>query len=309
MIDDGLIFISFKAAVITNLRFQFMVSGTFMMFGMDDSEVVYNTLPLYHTAGGMLGVGLVLQFGITMALRKKFSASNFWTDCIKYNCTSAQYIGELCRFLLLTPSKPEETQHKVRFMFGNGLRPQIWSQFVKRFNIEQIGEIYGATESNANLANFYNKVGAVGFVPPCATFLYPVNLVRCDEETGEPLREANGRCMRCEPGEPGVFIGKINPAHAARSFAGYADKSASEKKVLKNVFKEGDMYFNSSDILVMDIFGYYYFKDRTGDTFRWRGENVASAEVEGIVMRVAGLSDCVVYGVDVSFDISVSFMI
>jgi solute carrier family 27 (fatty acid transporter), member 1/4 len=250
----------------------------------------------------MLGVGLVLQFGVTMALRKKFSASNFWTDCIKYKCTAAQYIGELCRFLLLTPSKPDETMHNVKFMFGNGLRPQIWTQFASRFNIAQIGEVYGATESNANLANFNNKVGAVGFVPPVATFLYPVNLVRCDEDTGEPLRDSNGHCMRCEPGEPGVFIGKINPMHAARSFTGYADKSASEKKVLRNVFKEGDMYFNSSDILVMDIFGYYYFKDRTGDTFRWRGENVASTEVEGIVMKIAGLSDCVVYGVDVSFN-------
>ena len=195
-----------KAAVITNLRFQFMVSGTFMMFGLNNDEIIYNTLPLYHTAGGMLGVGIVLLFGITMALRKKFSASNFWTDCIKYKCTSAQYIGEICRFLLLTPPKPEDTQHKVRFMFGNGLRPQIWTEFVKRFNIEEIGEVYGATESNANLANFDNTPGAVGFVPQIATFLYPVDLVKCNEDTGEPIRGENGLCIRCEPGESGNFI-------------------------------------------------------------------------------------------------------
>lgn len=239
-----------KAAVITNLRFQFMVSGTFMMFGLSKDEIIYNTLPLYHTglhdgqlivkgfiklhlflAGGMLGVGIVLLFGITMALRKKFSASNFWTDCIKYNCTSAQYIGELCRYLLLTPTKPEESQHKIRFMFGNGLRPQIWTQFVNRFNIPRIGEVYGATESNANLANFDNKKGAVGFVPQCAQFLYPVDLVRCNEETGEPLRGSNGLCLRCEYGESGVFIGKINPMHASRSFAGYADKVGKLKSI------------------------------------------------------------------------------
>lgn len=172
----------------------------------------------------MIGVGSVFLFGVTMAIRKKFSASNFWSDCIKYNCTSAQYIGELCRFLLLTPPKPEDTQHKIRFMFGNGLRPQIWESFVKRFNIAQIGEIYGATESNANLANFDNTMGAVGFVPRIAKFLYPVDLVRCDEETGEPLRGDNGLCLKCEPGEAGVLVGKINPNHAARSFAGYADK-------------------------------------------------------------------------------------
>lgn len=172
----------------------------------------------------MLGVGIVLLFGNTMALRKKFSASSFWTDCIKYKCTSAQYIGELCRFLLLTPPKPTDTQHKVKFMFGNGLRPQIWTQFVDRFKIAQIGEVYGATESNANLANFDNTCGAVGFVPQIATSIYPVDLVRCNEDTGEPIRGLDGLCQRCEPGEPGVFIGKIIEKHASRSFAGYADK-------------------------------------------------------------------------------------
>jgi solute carrier family 27 fatty acid transporter 1/4 len=216
----------------------------------------------------MLGVGSVVLFSVTMALRKKFSASNFWSDCIKYNCTVAQYIGELCRFLLMTPEKPDDRRHKVRLMFGNGLRPQIWPDFVKRFNVSQIGEAYGATESNTNLANCDNQIGAVGFVPQVATFLYPVDLIKCDEETGEPIRNENGFCIRCDYGEAGVFVGKINPNHAARAFAGYADKKASEKKVLRDVFKKGDMFFNSSDILVMDIFGYYYFKDRTGDTYR-----------------------------------------
>lgn len=187
-------------------------------------------------AGGMVGVGIVLLYGVSMALRKKFSASNFWTDCIKYNCTSAQYIGELCRYLLLTPEKSDDTKHNIRFMFGNGLRPQIWKQFVSRFNIKQIGELYGATESNANLANFDNKEGAVGFVPQCAKFLYPVDLVRCNEDTGEPIRGSNGLCMRCEPGEPGVFIGKINPKHAARSFAGYADKVCQKSICNANIY-------------------------------------------------------------------------
>lgn len=129
------------AAVITHLRFQFMVSGVFMMFGLKSDDVIYNTLPLYHTAGGMLGVGCVLNFGITMVLRKKFSASQFWIDCIKYECTVAQYIGEICRFLLLSIPKSEDKAHKVKLMFGNGLRPQIWEQFVERFNIKQIGEV------------------------------------------------------------------------------------------------------------------------------------------------------------------------
>lgn len=210
----------------------------------------------------------MILFGCTIVLRKKFSASNFWSDCIKYNCTVAQYIGELCRFLLLTPQKPEDTKHKVKLMFGNGLRPQIWPQFQKRFKIDQICEIYGATESITNLANIDNTVGAVGFVPQFAKFLYPVDLVQCDEETGEPIRNADGFCIKCDFGETGVFIGKINPNHPSRNFAGYSDKKASEKKIIRDVFKKGDSYFNSSDILVMDIYGYFYFKDRTGDTFR-----------------------------------------
>jgi solute carrier family 27 fatty acid transporter 1/4 len=235
---------------------------------MSSNEIIYNTLPLYHTAGGMLGVGNILLFGSTMVLRKKFSASNFWTDCVKFNCTVAQYIGELCRFLLLTPKKPEESTHNVRMMFGNGLRPQIWNEFQSRFNIKEIGELYGATESNANLANMDNTPGAIGFVPQFAKPIYPVELIKCDEETGEPIRNEEGFCMCCEYGEPGVFIGKIGSKDPARAFSGYSDKKASEKKVLSDVFKSGDKYFNSGDILVMDVYGYFYFKDRTGDTFR-----------------------------------------
>lgn len=257
-----------KAAVITHVRFMFVASSCNGIFAMIPDEIIYNTLPLYHTAGGMLGAGNVILFGHTMVMRKKFSASNFWIDCAKYKCTAAQYIGELCRFLLLTPHKPEETSHQVRFMFGNGLRPQIWKEFQKRFKIKAIGEIYGATESNANLANMDSTAGAIGFVPHIAKALYPVELIKCDEETGEPIRNEEGFCIRCDFGEPGVFIGRIGSKDPARAFSGYSDKKASEKKVLRDVFKKGDSYFNSGDILVNDVFGYYYFKDRTGDTFR-----------------------------------------
>ncbi|XP_055534434.1 long-chain fatty acid transport protein 4 [Wyeomyia smithii] len=288
-----------KAAVITNSRFIMMGSGAYYMLNLRSDDIIYNPLPLYHSAGGMVGMGCVMLCGLTAALRKKFSASNFFTDCIKYNCTVAQYIGEICRFVLSSPPKPTDTQHKVRVAFGNGLRPQIWTQFVSRFNVKQIAEFYGSTEGNSNLMNIDNTVGAVGFVPAFARKLYPVTLVRCEEETGEVIRNADGFCIRCKPGEPGVFIGKINLKNALNSFVGYADKKASEKKVLRDVFTKGDMYFNSGDILVEDLFGYYYFKDRTGDTFRWRGENVATCEVEGVITSIVGLKDCAVYGVDI----------
>ncbi|XP_067628869.1 long-chain fatty acid transport protein 4 isoform X1 [Eurosta solidaginis] len=288
-----------KAAVITNLRYLFMASGVYHMFALRPDDIIYNSLPLYHTAGGIVGVGNALIHGCTIALRKKFSASNFWKDCIKYECTVAQYIGELCRYLLSTPAKPEDTQHSLRLMYGNGLRPQIWTQFISRFNIPRIGELYGSTEGNSNLANITNQVGAVGFVPLVARYFYPVQIIKCDEETGEPIRNANGYCMRCSPGETGLLIGKVIPSRAVTAFNGYADKEASEKKLLRDVFRKGDLFFNSGDMMVTDILGYFYFKDRTGDTFRWRGENVATQEVEAIITNLIGLQDCVVYGVDV----------
>ncbi|XP_055903657.1 long-chain fatty acid transport protein 4 [Eupeodes corollae] len=288
-----------KAAVITHLRYMFMAVAVHKMVGIREDDIIYNPLPLYHTAGGILGAGNVFLHGNTMVLRKKFSATNFWTDCIKYKCTVAQYIGELCRYLLSTPTKPEDTKHSIRLMFGNGLRPQIWSQFTSRFNIDEIGELYGSTEGNSNLVNVDNQVGAIGFIPVWGEKIYPVMLIRCDEDTGEPIRDSHGHCVKCKPGEPGVFIGKINPKRAVNAFSGYADKSATEKKLIRNVFQDGDVYFNSGDILVKDILGYFYFKDRMGDTFRWRGENVATSEVEAIITNVVGLEDCVVYGVDI----------
>lgn len=291
-----------KAAVITNLRFLFMSAGTFYMLRLSSDDIVYNSLPLYHTAGGIVGVGNALLNGSTVVLRKKFSASNFWSDCSRHKCTVAQYIGELCRYLLATPyknSRPEQ-QHQLRLMYGNGLRPQIWTQFVSRFGIPQIGEIYGATEGNSNLINITSRIGAIGFVPIFGINVYPVQVLRCDELTGEPLRNAKGHCMRCAPGEPGLLVGQVDARRAVSAFHGYADKSASEQKLLRNVFRKGDCYFNSGDMVVSDILGYFYFKDRTGDTFRWRGENVATQEVEAIITNCIGLSDCVVYGVQVS---------
>lgn len=165
-------------------------------------------------------------------------------------------------------------------------------------------------KSNSNFSvtnNFFcltvntdNTPGAVGFVPRYAYAVYPVALIKCDETTGEPIRNSYGFCIQCDIGEPGIFVGKINPRKAANAFAGYADKKATEKKLLQHVFRDGDLYFNSGDILVQDEFGYYYFKDRTGDTFRWKGENVATSEVEAVISNVSELNDAVVYGVEVS---------
>ncbi|CAL1260944.1 unnamed protein product [Larinioides sclopetarius] len=288
-----------KAAIIRHSRFMWLGTGIHYMNRIQDEDVLYTALPLYHTAGGILSLAQTLVFGNTCGIRSKFSASKFWDDCIKYEATVAQYIGELCRYILAQPEKPQDRQHKVRLMFGNGLRPQIWQQFVDRFNIANIGELYGSTEGNANVINIDNKVGAVGFMSRIIPTIYPVSLIKVDANTGEPIRDNKGLCIRCEPGEPGEFVGKIITSDPIRQFDGYVNQSATKKKIIRDCFTKGDMAFLSGDLLVMDEDGYLFFVDRTGDTFRWRGENVSTMEVEGMISNILHHTDSVVYGVEV----------
>lgn len=287
-----------KAAVITNSRFMFMVIGIYLMGRFRKTDRIYTPLPLYHTAGGVMAVGTTLLHGTTTVLKKKFSASAYFNDCIKHKCTIGQYIGEMCRYILAVPPKPEDKQHNVQLMFGNGLRPQIWREFVERFNIPKIAEFYGATEGNANIVNIDNTVGAIGFMSRIIPSVYPISIIKVNAD-GEPIRNTKGLCQTCEPGEPGVFIGKIVPNNPGRAFLGYVDEKASEKKVVYDVFTKGDSAFLSGDILVADEFGYLYFKDRTGDTFRWKGENVSTSEIEAIVSNLINYRDCIVYGVEI----------
>ncbi|XP_049872799.1 long-chain fatty acid transport protein 4-like [Pectinophora gossypiella] len=288
-----------KAAVISPSRMVFMSSGVHYLGSLSSNDVIYCPMPLYHSAGGVITVGMAFIFGCTVALRTKFSASSYFPDCIKYNCTAAHYIGEMCRYVLSTPPASTDKQHKVRTVYGNGMRPAIWTDFVKRFNIKRVVEFYGATEGNANIVNVNNKTGSIGFVSRIIPAVYPIAILKVDPETGEPVRNSKGLCMLAKPNEPGVFIGKIKPNNPSRAFLGYVDKEASEKKVVRNVFTQGDSAFISGDILIADELGYLYFRDRTGDTFRWRGENVSTTEVEAAISRVADQRDAVVYGVEI----------
>lgn len=204
----------------------------------------------------------------------------------------------MCRYCLSTPGQQTDTNHNVRLMFGNGLRPQIWPQFVKRFNIKRIAEFYGATEGNASIVNVDNTVGAIGFVSRILPFVYPISIIKADADTGEPIRGPDGLCQVCKPNEPGVFIGKIT-SNPSRAFLGYVDKRASEKKVIRDVFRKGDSAFLSGDVLVSDDRGNLFFVDRTGDTFRWKGENCSTSEIEAQVSNEAEYRDCVVYGVEI----------
>ncbi|XP_029157437.1 long-chain fatty acid transport protein 4 isoform X2 [Nylanderia fulva] len=287
-----------KAAIITSSRYIFIAAAVHYVGFLRKSDRLYTPLPLYHTAGGVMAIGQALLFGHTTVIRKKFSASAYFSDCLKYKCTVGQYIGEMCRYVLAVSPKKEDQEHSVRMIFGNGLRPQIWEEFVKRFNIPKVLEFYGATEGNSNIMNVDNKTGAVGFISRIIPSIYPISIIKVDED-GEPIRNAKGLCQVCEPNEPGVFIGKILPNNPTRAFLGYVDEKASEKKVVRDIFTKGDSAFLSGDILVADELGYLYFKDRTGDTFRWKGENVSTSEVEAIISNLINYRDCIVYGVEV----------
>lgn len=245
-----------------------------------------------------MGMGQCVLFGMTVVLRRKFSASRFWEDCVKHQCTVIQYIGEICRYLLAQPLRSCEAQHQVRVAFGNGLRQSVWEEFVQRFNIPKIGEFYGATECNCSLINIDGKVGACGFSSRILPNFYPVRLVRIQED-GEMLRNAQGLCVPCQPGQPGMLVGYINHTDVLRRFDGYVDKNSTNMKIAHNVFKIGDSAYVSGDVMEMDEYGYIYFRDRSGDTFRWRGENVSTTEVEGVLSRLLGHADVAVYGVSV----------
>ena len=207
------------------------------------------------------------------------------------------HIGELCRYLLAQPKRPSDTQHSIRLAIGNGLRPKIWEAFQKRFEVALIGEFYGATEGNVGLFNPFGKVGAVGAVS--LIFPSPVCLVKVDPETGKYIRNSKGFCIKTGINEPGEAVGEIDEKVSFRRFAGYEDKKANQKKVMRNVFKPGDTYFLSGDILRMDSEGYMYFCDRIGDTYRWKGENVSTMEVEATIASILEQRDAIVYGVEV----------
>ncbi|KAM6471367.1 long-chain fatty acid transport protein 1 isoform 1-T2 [Liasis olivaceus] len=288
-----------KAAIVVHSRYYRIAAFGYYAYRMTPHDIIYDCLPLYHSAGNIMGVGQCVIHGLTVVIRKKFSASRFWDDCVKYKCTIIQYIGEICRYLLNQPVREAEMQHQVRLAIGNGLRLAIWEDFTQRFQIKQIGEFYGATECNCSIANIDGKVGACGFNSRILPNVYPVRLVKVNEDTMELMRGTNGLCISCQPGEPGLLVGRINQKDPLRRFDGYVSENATNKKIAYNVFKKGDQVYLSGDVLVMDELGYMYFKDRSGDTFRWRGENVSTTEVEGILIRVLSKSDVAVYGVEV----------
>uniref|UniRef100_A0A8C7J333 Long-chain-fatty-acid--CoA ligase n=1 Tax=Oncorhynchus kisutch TaxID=8019 RepID=A0A8C7J333_ONCKI len=234
-----------KAAIVVHSRYYRIAAFGYHAFRMRQDDIIYDCLPLYHSAGNIMGVGQCLINGLTVVVKKKFSASRFWEDCIKHNCTVVQYIGEICRYLLSQPVRPSEKGHRVRLAVGNGLRPSVWEAFTERFCVAQVGEFYGATECNCSIANMDGKVGACGFNSRILPNVYPIRLMKVDEETTALVRDRHGLCVPCRPGEPGLLVGRINQQDPLRRFDGYANQDATRKKIANNVFKKNDSAYLS----------------------------------------------------------------
>ncbi len=285
-----------KAVNVTHRR---IVEWSFWFAGMMDSQPtdrLYDCLPMYHSIGGVVAVGSMLVAGGSVVIRLRFSASRFWDDVCDHGCTIFQYIGELCRYLTLSPPHPKEREHRLRLACGNGMQGTVWDAFQKRFSVPQILEFYAATEGNLSLYNCEGKPGAIGRVPPFLKKQISVEIIRCDLETGEPLRGGDGFCVRCADDEPGEAISLMR----GRRFDGYTDAQASELKIIRDVFSGGDAWFRSGDLMRRDGTGFFFFIDRLGDTFRWKGENVSTTEVANVVRSCPGVEDAVVYGVPVA---------
>jgi fatty-acyl-CoA synthase len=280
-----------KASVMTHLRWlKALAAFGGLGLRLKSSDTLYSCLPLYHNNALTVALSSVINSGATLALGKSFSASRFWDEVIDSQATAFIYIGEICRYLLNQPAKATDRAHKVRLIAGNGLRPEIWEEFTKRFGIARVCEFYASSEGNTAFINIFNVPGTTGIAP------MPLVYVEYDPDTGAPLRDDNGRVRRVPAGQPGLLL---SPVNRLQPFDGYTDKSSSEKKLVRNAFREGDCWFNSGDVMSPQGMRHAAFVDRLGDTFRWKGENVATTQVEAALASDKAVEECTVFGVEV----------
>jgi len=280
-----------KASVMTHYRW-LRALAVFGGLGLrlNGRDTLYCCLPLYHNNALTVALASVINAGATLALGRSFSASRFWDDVIASDATAFIYIGEVCRYLLNQPPKPTDRAHKVRVISGNGLRPEIWEEFTSRFGIKRVCEFYAASEGNTAFINIFNVPKSTGISP------MPLAYVKYDPDTGAPLRDAAGRVHRVPAGEPGLLL---SPVNKLQPFDGYTDPAASEKKLVRNAFRDGDCWFNTGDVMSPQGMGHAAFSDRLGDTFRWKGENVATTQVEAAVSAADAVTECAVFGVEI----------
>ena len=290
-----------KAASISHRRILNWGGWFAGLTGASPDDRLYDCLPVHHSVGGVVAPCSMLFAGGSVVLAEKFSATNFWQDVARFDCTLFQYIGELCRYLLKAPASEFERQHRLRLACGNGLRGDIWEEFQARFAIPQILEFYAATEGNFSLYNVEGKVGAIGRIPPLLAHRFPAAIVKVDPDSGSPVRGDDGLCIVCARNEAGEAIGRIGIAdEGGGRFEGYTDKAETEKKILRDVVAKGDAWFRTGDLMRLDAQGFFHFVDRAGDTFRWKGENVATGEVNDAIRQCQGVRDATTYGVEVA---------
>ena len=279
-----------KAVIFTHSRWT-LAYGTYgHVLNLNKNDVMYVTLPLYHATGIVVCWCGVIAGHATLALRRKFSTSSFWKDVQKFDASAIGYVGELCRYLMDAPTSENEQRHRVKKMIGNGMRPNIWDKYKARFGVEEILELYASSEGNVGFSNVFNFDNTVGFSPT------PYAIVEFDKESNSPVKDAKGWCKKVKKGDVGLLIGKIT---RRSPFDGYTDPEKNKSVIMKDVFKHGDSFFNTGD-LVRDIgFRHAQFVDRLGDTFRWKGENVSTTEVENAVSEYEKIAEAVVYGVEI----------
>ncbi|MEQ1296812.1 long-chain-acyl-CoA synthetase [Acinetobacter soli] len=279
-----------KAVIFTHSRWT-LAYGTYgHVLDLNPDDVMYVTLPLYHATGIVVCWCGVIAGSATLALRRKYSTSAFWKDVKKFNASAIGYVGELCRYLMDAPATELDRSHRVTKMIGNGMRPNIWDKFKQRFGVDEILELYASSEGNVGFSNIFNFDNTVGFSPT------PYAVIAFDKEKNEPIRDKDGFCQKVKTGEVGLLVGKIT---RRSPFDGYTDPEKNKAVILKNVLKKGDAYFNTGD-LVRDIgFRHAQFVDRLGDTFRWKGENVSTTEVENMLCEHDKIVEAVVYGVEI----------
>ena len=280
-----------KAVIFNNGRFM-KLYGSFGIGAvrLKKDDRMYVPLPFYHATA--LGVcwSSVLANGACLIMTKKFSASGFWPDIKKYRATSFGYVGELCRYLLDQPISNEDRNNGIRIIVGNGLRASIWNEFKERYDIKTIMEFYGSSEGNIGFTNLFNFNQTVGISP------FPYAIVQYDRETEQPILDNQSRMIKVKKGQAGLLIGEITPK---TPFHGYTDKAKTNSVIFENVFKRGDRWFNTGDIMRDMGFRHAAFVDRSGDTFRWKGENVSTTEVEMLLEEVPQIEEAIVYGVEI----------
>ncbi|WP_153805320.1 long-chain-acyl-CoA synthetase [Nocardia sp. SYP-A9097] len=279
-----------KAAVMSYQRLTTVgrVLGA-LAWRFEPGDVVYNCLPLFHTHALVISLASVLTHGSTLALGRRFSAGGFWRDIHRFEATGFNYIGEMCRYLVNTPPGEYDNRHRVRVIVGQGLQSDAWVKLQDRFAIPRIVEMYASTEGNIATLNLSGTVGSVG------TLRLGGKLAKWDFERDDFVRNA-GRLVPCGPGDVGVLLG---PIRKRTPFAGYRDTEATSAKVLTDAFRAGDALFNTGDAFRLDERKNLFFVDRLGDTFRNKGENVSTTEVQEQLARWPGIAAASVYGVTV----------